>query len=124
MDTAPISPSAYQPVSLSPVDAGITDRNVLIADIVVPEDGVGFFFAVTAVDSSGNESQITSDSAVGPISSQDNLGVAPDTLVKIISGPVGQIHYDDVTFRWTRWYSLTSAFVSSETDLRQSNRGL
>ena len=100
MDTAPIA-SIF---GLAPVDASITDRNVLLADIVTPEDGVGFFFAVTAVDSSGNESLVTDDSVAGPIASEDNLGAVPDTLVKIVSGPVGEIHYDDVTFRWNRWF--------------------
>jgi hypothetical protein len=102
MDDKPVTPESI--LSLVPVDVSITDRNILLADIVVPQDGVDFFFAVTSVDFSGNESQITDDSVAGPISSQDNLGEAPETLVKIISGPVGEIHYDDVTFRWTRWF--------------------
>lgn len=104
MDFAPI----FDVSGLVPVDTSITDRNVLLADITVPEDGVDFFFAVTAVDSSGNESAITNDSIAGPIFSADNLGVAPDTPVRIISGPVGEIHYDDVTFIWNRWLRTES----------------
>ncbi|MFC1716561.1 choice-of-anchor X domain-containing protein, partial [Candidatus Poribacteria bacterium] len=100
MDIAPVT----SVLGLVPVDASITDRNVLLADIVVPEDGIGFYFAVTAVDFAGNESLVIIDSTVGPVSSEDNLGVAPDTIVKIISGPVGEIHYDDVIFRWNRWF--------------------
>ena len=102
MDDKPVTPDSIFSSVL--VDVSVTDRNILLADIVVPQDGVDFFFAVTSVDFSGNESRITDDSVTGPITSQDNLGEAPETLVKIISGPVGEIHYDDVTFRWTRWF--------------------
>jgi hypothetical protein len=100
MDVRPILSIA----DLEPVEAGITDRNILSADISVPQDDVRFYFAVTAVDTSGNESMITDNSAAGPVISQDNLGIPPDTLVRIISGPVGEIRHDDVTFVWRRWY--------------------
>lgn len=93
------------PETWSLVDSSITDRNVRIANINVPQDDVPFYFAVTAVDESGNESEITEDSVVGPLSSKNDIGVEPDTLVKIISGPIGEINYNDVTFHWRRWWN-------------------
>jgi len=87
------------------VDSSITDRNVRIVNVTVSENDIPLFFIVTAVDNSGNESDITENSVVGPLSAIDNLGVEPDTIVRIISGPVGEINYSDVTFRWRRWFS-------------------
>ncbi|MBM3211587.1 hypothetical protein FJZ33_05165, partial [Candidatus Poribacteria bacterium] len=97
---------------LIPVDMGITDRNVLTTQVLVSQDDVDYYFAVTAVDFSGNESKLTKDSVTGPVSSKDNIGIVPDTLVKIISGPIGEIHYDDVTFRWNRWTAQSSEALS------------
>ncbi len=91
------------PTSWMLVDSSITDRNVRIANINVPENDVPFYFAVTAVDESGNESDITEDSVAGPLSAKNNIGIEPDTLVKIVSGPIGEINYNDVTFNWRRW---------------------
>ncbi|MEK7395896.1 MAG: hypothetical protein AAB116_03055, partial [Candidatus Poribacteria bacterium] len=88
------------------MDSSITDRNVRIANIVVPQDDIPFYFAVTAVDKSGNESDITADSLTGPISSKNDIGVEPETIVKIISGPVGEINHNDVTFHWRRWFEI------------------
>jgi hypothetical protein len=93
------------PSSFTLVDSSITDRNVRISNITVTEDNVPFYFVVTAVDNSGNESDINEDSVTGPLTSIDNLGAEPDTLVRIISGPVGEINNNDVTFVWRRWFT-------------------
>jgi len=97
------------PTSFTLVDSSITDRNVRISNITVPEDNVPFFFVVTAVDNSGNESDINEDSVIGPLLSKDNLGTEPDTLARIISGPIGEINHNDATFVWRRWFDQQSS---------------
>ncbi|MGB9595370.1 MAG: choice-of-anchor X domain-containing protein, partial [Candidatus Poribacteria bacterium] len=109
------------PSSFTLVDSSITDRNVRIANITVPEDDVLFYFVVTAVDEFGNESDITEDSIVGPLSSKNDIGIEPDTLVKIISGPVGEINYNDVTFHWRRWWNDQSTINGYFYKLDDSN---
>jgi hypothetical protein len=100
----PLSPFSKGGAEWTLADSSITDRNVRIANIVVPQDDIPFYFAVTAVDESGNESDITDDSVTGPISSKNDIGVEPETIVKIVSGPVGEINHNDVTFHWRRWF--------------------
>ncbi|MGQ9608758.1 MAG: choice-of-anchor X domain-containing protein [bacterium] len=85
------------------IDTSISDRNVRISNITVPEDDTDFYFVVTAVDLFGNESLITENSIAGPVQAKNNLVAVPETLVKIISGPWGEINHNDVTFRWLRW---------------------
>ena len=81
----------------------IADRRLLNTDIRVGVDGVDYFVAVTVEDTSGNQSPLAGDSVAGPVQSLDDGGGIGDSLVRLLSGPVGQIRQNQTTFRWSRW---------------------
>ena len=97
----PIAQSALFPsVSSLPSE---NRRLLLTVDVTVPTDKVNYYFAITAVDSSGNESSLTDNSRVGPIQSQNNLTPQPQTDIQFIFAPVGLVRHDDVAFQWNRY---------------------
>ncbi|GEM_PF-407196 len=67
------------------------------------EDGTKYYFAVTAVDDSGNESSLVTITSVTPVA-KETLPPFPDTTPPetiIIGAPSETIGYSNVTFQWT-----------------------
>ncbi|MCH8293368.1 T9SS type A sorting domain-containing protein, partial [Candidatus Poribacteria bacterium] len=79
----------------------IPDRRIINVDALTPTDEVDYFFAVTAVDVSGNESILENSSTTGPIQSRNNIGVGVETPVQIVSGPIGIVRQKSVTFHFS-----------------------
>ena len=94
-------PQFDSPISSVPV-LQIPYRHLLSVDVKTEGDGVDHYFAVTAVDTSGNESP---PAIAGPVQSASNLPPPPEAHpVQIISGPSGLLRSDDVAFHWTRFH--------------------
>ncbi len=79
----------------------IPDRNLINVDVPTPSDDFDYYFAVTAVDISGNESIFGTGSAIGPVQSHNNIGIRIETPVQIVSGPIGLVRQKSVTFHWS-----------------------
>lgn len=87
--------------SIAPVEQ-ITDIIVNTYQVTGLEDGTKYYFAVTAVDDSGNEGSLVTISAT-PVA-KEALPPPPDTTppeTTIVSAPSGTIDYSEVSFQWT-----------------------
>ncbi|MEK7397134.1 MAG: choice-of-anchor X domain-containing protein, partial [Candidatus Poribacteria bacterium] len=97
---------------LKPIDI-ITDRQLKIVDVSVesslvpPSNGrtdtIDYYFAVTVVDLSDNESDLDKNSVAGPVKAENNIGTEPDRPLVFLSAPVGTIHHNNVAFHWNRF---------------------
>jgi hypothetical protein len=76
--------------------------SVTVVDAPTPADGVPIHVAVTAVDSSGNESALRSDSVAGPVASVADRPPS-DAGLPILAGPVASVRYPSVFVRWARF---------------------
>jgi len=79
------------------------NKNLLNIEIQGLENNLDYYFAVTAVDKSGNESEIIEDSWFGPVSALDNSADIGISSIKWLIGPEGIIRYNTATFVWNRW---------------------
>jgi fibronectin type 3 domain-containing protein len=80
----------------------VTDRNVTVYEVKTT-DGVDYFFAVTAVDRSGNESDLTATSVAGPVSSKADIPQGEPAPTEIIAAPLGISLSDMVVIHLSRW---------------------
>ncbi|MGB9595369.1 MAG: hypothetical protein ACPL7B_03730, partial [Candidatus Poribacteria bacterium] len=90
--------------SLKPIDT-IVDRQLKVVNIPVDSDTTDYYFAVTAVDLSDNESELDKNggSVSGPVKAENNIGTEPDRPLTFVSAPVGTIHYNNLAFHWNRF---------------------
>ena len=76
----------------------VHDRNLISIDVLSPSDERPYFYAVTAIDTSANESELTTDSVTSAIQSENNIGREIENPVQIVSGPIGTVRQRAVTF--------------------------
>ena len=76
----------------------VPDRNLINIDVLSPSDERPYFYAVTAIDTSGNESELRADSVTSAIQSENNIGRETENPVQIVSGPIGTVRQRAVTF--------------------------
>ena len=76
----------------------VPDRNLINIDVPSPSDKKPYFYAVTAIDSSTNESQLNAGSVTLAIQSANNIGREIENPVQIVSGPIGTVRQKAVTF--------------------------
>ena len=76
----------------------IPDRNLVNIDVPSPSDKQPYFYAITAIDTSANESQLNTGSVTLAIQSANNIGREIENPVQIVSGPIGTVRRKAVTF--------------------------
>jgi len=80
----------------------VPDRNVTAYEVQTA-DGVDYYFAVTAVDRSGNESPLATTSVFGPVQSIPNIPQGEPVPGRIVAAPLGLSLSDAVIFHLSRW---------------------
>ena len=84
-----VSPIPFSsPLMLSPI-ARVKGRT---CQVQVERNGVGYYFAVTAVDMAGNESRLSDQAVVGPIQALDNLPPIPQSASHDASGIISTLN--------------------------------
>lgn len=76
----------------------VPDRNLINIDVSSPSDKRSYFYAVTAIDTSANESQLSAYSVTPAVQSANNIGREIENPVQIVSGPIGTVRQKAATF--------------------------